>query len=439
MCEIILHTFTNALLRFRALPLIMTVMKTVLVFRTTGLECWQHKLEGMHQFADTRGWRLQVIDGNTSASQAADLLDFWKAVGCIVEADGGDTKLRPRHFRGTPVVFLDHSPEMTAEGVSVVRHDSAQIARVAAKELLRLDFHDYALVGWFSQAYWMLDKLEAFKSVLELHGKSVHVFEPEAGDRGRTTSFQRRLRSWLRRLPKPCGIFGVNDYITERALSAAVAQGYHVPEELAFVGADNDELICETTRPSMSSVLPDFKTTGRLAAEMLAIKIDAPASPAVLRVVPPLGIVRRQSTRLFKRSDAEVQAAMELIRRKAADGLKARDVLSTFPCSRRQAEIRFRSLTGHTVLKEIQDVRFARAMDLLNNPAIAIGAIAGRSGWPSELILGRYVKKRTGLTLSEIRKVQIGSLACKPEFLHLVPQNAPRRAQQGGGARLDSA
>ncbi len=359
----------------------------------------------MRPFAHARGWRLQVIDGDTSAKQVADLLDFWEPLGCIVEADGGDTRLRPGHFRGTPVVFLDHSPDITREGASVVRHDSAEIARVAAKELLRLDFHDYALVGWFSHAYWMLDKLEAFKSVLELHGKKMHVFEPEAGDRGGTTSLQRRLRSWLRRLPKPCGIFGVNDYIAERALSAAAALGYAVPEEQAFVGADNDGLICETTRPSMTSVLPDFKATGRMAAELLAAKIDGPASPAVLRVVPPIGIVRRQSTRLFNRSDAGVQAAMELIRRKAADGVKARDVLKTFPCSRRQAEIRFRSLTGHSVLEEIQEARFARAMELLKSPNIAIGAIAGRSGWPSELVLERYVKKRTGNTLSEIKRM----------------------------------
>jgi len=379
-------------------------METVLVFRTTGLKCWQSKLEGMRRFANERGWRLQVIDGDTSAAQATKLLNFWDAQGCIVEADGGDTKLRPGHFRGTPVIFLDHSPDITEEGASVVRHDSAEIAHVAARELLRLDFHDYALVGWFSHAYWMLDKLEAFKSVIELHGKRVHVFEPEAGDRGGTTSLQRRLRSWLRRLPKPCGIFGVNDYIAERALSAAAALGYEIPEELAFVGADNDELICETTRPSMTSVLPDFTTTGYMAAELLAAKIDDPASPAVLHVVPPLGIVRRQSTRLFKRSDADVQAAMELIRRRAADGVKARDVLKTFPCSRRQAEIRFRSLTGHTVLEEIQDVRFTHAMELLENPNISIGAIAGRSGWPSELVLERFVKKRTGKTLSEIRR-----------------------------------
>jgi transcriptional regulator GlxA family with amidase domain len=154
----------------------------------------------------------------------------------------------------------------------------------------------------------------------------------------------------------------------------------------------------------MTSVLPDFETTGRMAAELLAAKIDDPATPAALHVVPPLGIVRRQSTRLFKRSDADVQAAMELIRREAANGVKARDVLDTFPCSRRQAEIRFRSLTGHTVLEEIQDVRFARAMELLKTPGVAIGAIAGRSGWPSELVLERYARKRTGKTLSEIRK-----------------------------------
>ena len=382
----------------------LIIMKTVLVFRTTSLECWQYKFEGMSRFANAHGWRLQVIDGDTSARQAANLLDFWEPLGCIVEADGGTTKLRPRHFHNTPVVFLDHSPEIVGEGASVVRHDSAKIAQVAAKELLKLDFHNYALVGWFSHAYWMLDKLEAFKSVLELHGRTVHVFEPEVEDRGGTISLQRRLRDWLRGLPKPCGIFGVNDYITERAFSVATNLGYEIPEELAFVGADNDELICETTRPSLTSIMPDFTTTGYMAAELLAAKIDDPSSPAVLHVVPPLRVVRRQSTRLFKRSDANVQSAMELIRREAVNGLRACDVLETFPCSRRQAEIRFRFLTGHSVLEEIQEVRFARSMELLRSPNIAIGSIAGNSGWPSELVLERYVKKRTGKTMSQIRK-----------------------------------
>jgi LacI family transcriptional regulator len=195
----------------------------------------------------------------------------------------------------------------------------------------------------------------------------------------------------------------VNDYITERAFSVAIALGYEIPEELAFVGADNDKLICETTRPSLTSIMPDFITTGYLAAELLATKVNDPSSPAVLRVVPPLGIVRRQSTRLFKRSDANVQAAMELIRREAANGLQARDVLKTFPCSRRQAEIRFRFLTGHSVLEEIQEVRFARAIELLKSPTISISTIAGNSGWPSELVLERYFRKRTGKTMSKIR------------------------------------
>lgn len=379
-------------------------MRTVLIFKTTKLKCWQSKFEGILEFAKQHGWQLQVVDSSVNISQVSKLLTFWNAAGCIVDADGGNSDLRPENFSTTPVVFLDHTPDIILEGASVVRHDSAKIAYVAAKELLRLGFDDYGVVGWFSRHYWLVDKLEGFRSILELHGKKIHVFEPEVDDRYASLPLQKRLRVWMQSLPKPCGIFGVNDYIAERAISAASALGYAIPEELAFVGADNDELICETTRPTLTSVLPDFKLTGYKAAQLLAAKIDTPESPAVLEVVSPLRLIRRQSTRLLKRSDHDVQSAMELIRREAVNGLRARDVIRTFACSRRQAEIRFRNLVGKTILQEIQAERFERTLKLLENPNIELSAIPGLSGWPSELVLRRYVKSKTGKTLSELRK-----------------------------------
>ena len=331
---------------------------------------------------------------------------FWNPAGCIVEADGAASRLRPRDFGNTPVVFLDHSPEIVQEGASVVRHDSARIAHLAARELLALDYPAYALIGWFYPSYWMQDKINAFQDILSLHGKTAFIFRPAASDQNNPTALQRHLQSWLARLPRPCGIFGVNDAICELALSAAVSLGLSIPEEMAFVGADDDALICEVTTPSLSSVRPDFRKTGLLAAELLAERIAHPRAPARLCVVPPLRVVQRLSSRAFQRLDPMVKTALERIRRDAADGLRARQVLDAFPCSRRQAEIRFRAATGHSVLEEIQDARFARALELLRNPDIALSAIADRSGWPSSLTLSRYVRKRLNQTLTQLRAAE---------------------------------
>ena len=379
-------------------------MQTILVFRTTKLECWSRKFAGIQAFARTRDWRLQTIDCTGGTIQTAPLLDFWHPAGCIVESDGASTDIRPRDFGDLPTVFLDHSPELVRQGASVVRHDSAEIARLAARELLERDFAAYAVIGWHHPVYWAQDKIDAFRKALALHGRSVAVFQPSDREKDDITGLQRRLQKWILQLPRPCGIFGVNDLVCEIALSAATALGIAVPEDIAFVGADDDPLICETTIPSLTSVQPDFFQTGFAAGELLAERMDDPARAPRLRVIPPLQLVRRLSSRLFRRSDLVVKKALARIEREAVSGLSAREVLADFPCSRRQAEIRFRAATGRSVLEEIQNVRFVHALELVHDASVALGAIADRTGWPSSLVLARYVRRRTGKTLSQLRR-----------------------------------
>jgi len=299
-------------------------MQTILVFRTTKLECWSRKFAGIQAFARNRDWRLQTIDCTGGTILVAPLLDFWHPAGCIVESDGASTNIRPRDFGQLPAVFLDHSPELVHQGASVVRHDSARIAQLAARELLERDFASYAVIGWHHPVYWAQDKIDAFQKALALHGRRADVFQPRPAERDDITTLQRRLQKWLLKLPRPCGVFGVNDLVCEIALSAATALGISIPEDLAFVGADDDPLICETTIPSLTSVQPDFFQTGLTAAELLAERMEDPSRPARLRVVPPLQLVRRLSSRLFQRSDLVVKKALGRIEREAVSGLTAR-------------------------------------------------------------------------------------------------------------------
>jgi len=384
-------------------------MHTILVIRTTKLECWSRKFAGIQDFARRRDWRLQVIDGSDGPLRIGDLLAFWKPEGCIVESDGAAANFTPRDFGRLPTVFLDHSPALVRQGSSVVRHDSALIAQWAAKELLKLNLKAYAVVGWPHNLYWVKDKVESFRKTLALNGYSASVFKPSPGAQRDTTAIRRQLQAWIGKLPRPCGVFGVNDRVCEIVLSAVTSAGISVPEEVAFVGADNDALICETTVPSLTSIQPDFYQSGFRTAELLDRHMQDPSFPACLAVIPPLRTVHRLSSRLFQRTDPLVKEILMRIERETACGLTARQALTGLPCSRRQAELRFRAATGRSVLKEIQDVRFSLAMNLIRNPLVALGAIADRSGWPSTLVLSRYALRRTGKTLTQLRKDALGA------------------------------
>ena len=107
----------------------------------------------------------------------------------------------------------------------------------------------------------------------------------------------------------------------------------------------------------------------------------------------PHKLVRRSSTNRTKRIDREVLAALDLIRREACNGLKARDVLAAFTCTRRMAEIRFRTATGKSPLEAIQEIRRAKAEELLKDPTRDRTAIANLCGYSSANALANFLRR----------------------------------------------
>ena len=158
---------------------------------------------------------------------------------------------------------------------------------------------------------------------------------------------------------------------------------------------DNDELLCENTNPTLSSVMPDFRAAGEKAAELLARRIDNPKCRPTAETFGPLRLVRRASSNRAKRIDREVLAALDLIRREACNGLKAKDVFSCFPCSRRMAEIRFRAATGKSPLEAIHAVRREKALELLADPTRDRTAIANLCGYSSANALANFLRRYT--------------------------------------------
>lgn len=386
-------------------------MDTLVVIHTSNLDSWRRKLAGISDAARKRDWRLQIVDRIPSPGELRKLVAFWTPVGVILEfganrfaSVGG---MPANDLKATPFVFIDldpssvvsaHSHKSRQPRFACVRHDPTVIAETAARELLSLAPAHFAFAGWFHPRCWCEDKRKAFSHILSLHGKGVSEFLPSAGDEKNAVNFQRRLRKWLVEIPKPCGLFAVNDVIAEAVLSAAAAEGIAVPKDLAVLGVDNDEALCERTHPTLTSILPDFENEGRTAVELVDRLRTGRTPSGQLFTVAPIRVVRRQSTRLSANENNEIESAVELIRREACGGLRARDVYRLFRCSRRLAEARFQKAVGRSVLREIHRVRLETAERLLADPSIPIKTVAHRSGWNSDIIFRRIYKSAFGKT-----------------------------------------
>jgi len=368
---------------------------------------WRVRLAGIYRYATRARWQMQLVEDDVGTMSVREAIAFFAPDGCIVNgmavgsryADIGD-------FGDIPVVVCDPTEGFPLDRILAVSHDSAETAAIAAGELSSLGVRAYGFVGYIHPRDWSDRRRDILAGVAAAEGVPLHVFDP--GRPNSLASFFAGLRAWLRNLPHPCGILGANDTMANFVLQACARERLRVPEDVAVVGIDNDELLCEHSSPTLTSVSPDFEQSGFLAAQLLDEAMAGCVRPPHVVAFRPTHIVRRNSTRKFARRDDAVRHALETIARRACDGLTPAEVCREIGGSRRQAETRFRALAGRSVGEEIAAVRIARAKTLLLRKDHALETLHGLCGYGTPSSLRRAFKKATGLSLRQWRKAQSG-------------------------------
>ncbi len=155
---------------------------------------------------------------------------------------------------------------------------------------------------------------------------------------------------WIKKLPKPLGVMTGNDPRGIQLLDACRRAGVAVPEEVAVVGVDNDELVCELAYPPLSSVIPDAVRIGYEAAALLDRLMKGEPAPAAMQTIPPLGVAVRQSSDVTAIADPRLADAMRFIREHACDGIGVDDVLDHVAVSRSVLQRLFRKQFDRTIL-----------------------------------------------------------------------------------------
>ncbi|MBR4259953.1 MAG: substrate-binding domain-containing protein [Kiritimatiellae bacterium] len=381
-------------------------MKSVLYFQSSINASNNSGLDGVRRYAKAAGWRVHVTPyadaaylrgGHEDSARRPDvkgLLEFWNPCGVIVECGAARDQIDTCDFKTVPTVFLDRIPE---GGETCVTSDAKPIAALAAKELLSLGFRTYAYVPFHERVRWSVERGEEFERLVRMNGCKFHLFRRRPfGDDSET--YRAWLCEWLRKAPKPIGVFAACDYVAATVLSCAEREKIVVPGELAVIGVDNDLGTCEQTTPTLTSILLDHERAGYLAAQLLELKLEHPRRKVAGGLFGPVCVYHRQSTFVYSRSDSRVDVALKLIRRNACDGISSKEVIAEMGCSRRLAEMRFREVTGHSIMDEILSVRIERAKHLLEHSSKPVAQIAADCGYRSSNALRKVFEPLVGMT-----------------------------------------
>lgn len=372
-------------------------MKTVLYVNYYSSPVSMRFLDGVFRYAHEAKWNVQVIDDRANEDTLRQLVKFWNPVGCIYGANDGIKPKLIKAISDRPLVFMDCDLGFSYAGAGRVCCDNDAVTGMVVRQFLSMGLANFAFCGYKGLYLWTERREQSFRRLLELNGKTCKTMWIHPDD-----AENEQFRSALRRLPRPCAVFAANDDIGRRVLGTCRIARIPVPEAISVIGVDDDGHICENTKPTLSSILPDDEQAGYAAAKMLD-DIVGGETPRT-EFFGAKAFIQRGSTRAMRVSDNRVRDAQEFIRKGVAERLSAENVASHMGCTLRMAEILFKRTLGHSVKDEISDTRINRVKQLLVDRKVGISAIHDMCGYADGSSLRRAFLAKVGCSMSEWRR-----------------------------------
>ncbi|MDH7598765.1 MAG: DNA-binding transcriptional regulator [Sedimentisphaerales bacterium] len=284
--------------------------------------------------------------------------------------------------------------------------DEVAVGRMAAEYLLGRGFRRFAYCG-FEDVIWSRSRQENFCRTVTDAGYPVFVYcRPRARRSYAPGQEQPIIADWLRTLPRPIALMAGNDDRAQDVLAACKIAGFAVPNEVAILGVDNDELVCGLSYPQLSSIALGTERAGFEAARILDRLMHGQlVGPNDRQVhVLPTHVVTRHSTDIFAVEDREVAEAVRFIHAHSRQPIQVSDVAKAVGLSKRTLQQRFRHVLSRSVHQEIQSSRVNQMAQLLINTNLTVFQIATLLGYPDASNLSRCFRRQMGMNPSAYRK-----------------------------------
>lgn len=280
--------------------------------------------------------------------------------------------------------------------------DNVGVGRCGAEFFLKKNFTSFAFVGMSAPQAWAEERLNGFRDTLVRHGYGCTVYTPPASAGWKAE--KHTLKRFLLKLPKPCGLLTAFDSRAKHVIDICSRIGIAVPQQISVLGVDNDEIFCEWTRPTISSIQPDFELSGYKLAELLDSLMHGPPKPPIILRYGVTGIIERLSTLDVTGAARIVTLAREYIRKNAKASIKLEDIAATVRCSPRILQRRFQEVLGRSPIDELRQQRLKHVTEMLVKTTTPIDLIGGFCGFTSNSNLKEAFRAMYGMSLSDYRK-----------------------------------
>jgi LacI family transcriptional regulator len=327
-------------------------------------------------------------------------LDDWDGDGIIARIEN---KSMAQVLARLRVPVIDLSSHRYLPGLPGVITDGRAIAEMAATHFLNRGFEHFAYCG-VPRFPWSRQRGDYFVKILEEKHLNCHRYQSSKKGEADSEVETDDIARWLKSLPKPVAVFACYDARGRQILDACHRAELSVPEQVAVLGVDDDELLCELSPQPLSSIDPNPRRCGWLAAEMLEMMMAGQSPTPLIRVVSPVGISTRQSTDVFAMEDANLVKALRLIREHACRGITVDEVSRMAGLARRTMESRFKKMLGRSPHEEIMRIQVQRAQRLLLHSNLPVSVIAERAGFETPEYFSVAFKRVTGMPPVTYRK-----------------------------------
>lgn len=358
---------------------------------TTDLHYTREIILGAQSYLRAAGVKHLVIN-STDESSIAHVASQPTIQGVITAVFSGELE---RLWIKTRRLVVNTSSRYQVTKLPSVIPDNLAIGRVAAEHFMQRGFRNFAFSGTLSIMF-SAKRYAGFRERLVEAGleASLSLMESNAAP---------AMGQWLASLPRPCGVLAMSDHHAMRIIEASQLLGIRVPEDIAVMGVDNDAITCAVAPVPLSSVDPNARRVGYLAAQLLEKLLCGQKCPNGPILVPPDHVVVRQSTDALVVADPEIATVLRYLHEHACSTMRIDNMMNELALSRRTMERRFKAMFGYTLHDEIRRVRMERAKQLLTKTPLKVPAIAKRCGFQDAKRFSADFKRFVGKTPSEFR------------------------------------
>lgn len=342
-------------------------------------------------------WRVWL--GSRWGGEPAELPDGWSGDGVIADISTASLAHRLSGC-GVPVVNVG-GPGPIAGAFPSVGPDADGVADVALRHFLDRGFREIARVSSAGVgADWLGPALER---AMASRGMTSGLWRSPGASASGWRERVGALAAWVAGLPRPVGIVCAGSACGREVIEACALRGIRVPEDIAVLCDEDDEVVCELTDPPMSGVMTSAERVGSEAARLLALLMDGGEAGAGAGLRPQ-GVASRRSTETLAVSDPEIAEALRFIRDNAARPIQVSDVLGHVRVSRRSLERRFAQVLDRSPAEEIRRVRLSMATRLLLETDLSIPDVASRCGFGTPQYLSRVFGRQHGVSPQRFRR-----------------------------------